>query len=261
MLYKLQTDVISFICIVFLNLLFTHIRIEMHYSLLSQFKWMHLINLRLKYHKRLFFIKWFWHHLNALHSFDLARVVESVLCVSAPPRGGIYEHQVHLQLYIFPPGGSSTPHSSLLPWTTTNWKWNYCQSIERMKLCHIVVRGGKAMCRWATGADRAVVKEEEKAWQLVFFVLFYWMGSSLSFTSPIPLFPVFRAIQWRKQWLHLENNGANCAECGIHIKMQLSMNKRNQRIIIVGTMDWFMRLEKVPYKIKMKNYNEITQKD
>ncbi len=90
----------------------------------------------------------------------------------------------------FPPGGSSTRQSSLLPWTTTNGKWNYCQSIERMKLCHIVVHRGKAMDRWATGADRAVLKEEEKAWQLFFFVLFYWMESSLSFTSPIPLFPV-----------------------------------------------------------------------
>lgn len=96
-----------------------------------------------------------------------------------------------------PPGGSSTRQSSLLPWTTTNWNWNYCQSFEKMKLCHIVVHRGKEMDRWATGADKAVLKEEEKAWQLFFFVLFYWMKSSLSFTSLVPYYGVNNGCIWK----------------------------------------------------------------
>lgn len=91
-----------------------------------------------------------------------------------------------------PPGGSSTRQSSLLPWTTTNWKWNYCQSIERMKLCHIIVHRGKGMDRWATGADWAVLKEEDKR-MTVIFLCFILLNEILPFFhishSLVPCFP------------------------------------------------------------------------
>lgn len=44
-----------------------------------------------------------------------------------------------------------------------------------MKLCHIIVHRGKETDRWATGADRAVLKEEGKRMTQLFcrvFVLF-----------------------------------------------------------------------------------------
>lgn len=43
-----------------------------------------------------------------------------------------------------------------------------------MKLCHIIVRRGKEIDRWATGADRVVLKEEGKKDDIYFvFSLFY----------------------------------------------------------------------------------------
>lgn len=90
----------------------------------------------------------------------------------------------------------------------------------------------------------------------VIFLCFILLNEILSF------FHIACCILWRKQWLHLENNRAKCAECGIHTKMPLFVNKRNPRIITVGTksgqwtLNWIMRLEKVPKPIALQNKNE-----
>lgn len=64
-----------------------------------------------------------------------------------------------------------------------------------MKLCHIIVHRGKEIDRWATGADRVVLKEEKKDDDTVIlsFLCFILLNRilSLSFSSPIPLFLIF----------------------------------------------------------------------
>lgn len=136
-----------------------------------------------------------------------------------------------LQSSVWPPGGSSSRQSSLLPWTTTNWKWNYCQSIERMKLCHIIVRRGKEIDRWATGADRVVLKEEGKKDDtfILLFLCFILLNRilPLSFTSPIPLFLIFPCKLYNG-CIRQGKKTANWSACCIRIKISLFRNKRKQ---------------------------------
>lgn len=82
------------------------------------------------------------------------------------------------------------------------------------------------------------------------------MKSSLSFTSPIPLFPVFRSILCHKQWLNQENNRANCAEYGIHIKVPLFVNKRKPKKQEL----WGQRVDNGPRLWGWKTYSRSANK-
>lgn len=170
-------------------------------------------------------MKWFCYHSNltfnshsfGMHSIDFIYLVsiESVVCVvlvrllvarffnNRFVLWREYSCSVKAQSSICPPGVSSSRQSSLLPGTTINWKWNYCQSTERMKLCHIIVHRGKEIDRWATGADREVLKEEKKDDTVILlFLCFILLNRILSLFhishSLVPYFPLC-IIQWMHQ--------------------------------------------------------------
>lgn len=73
-----------------------------------------------------------------------------------------------------------------------------------MKLCHIIVHRGKEIDRWATGADRVVLKEEKKDDDTVIlsFLCFILLNRILSLFlishSLVPYFPLC-IIQWIHQ--------------------------------------------------------------